>query len=795
MSPKQAIQLILARKASPFPYGLLAIAEAIRDTHGQDALSLGLSEDASAPIVQLFLSEGKPCVSELKDAMNEVVAAFEPATEATRPWLDLANTDLVCTRHPVLDAAFAKLNDHLAFRTYLSGEHKCPTLVDYAVWGALKASPIFGRNLKSGKLPYVYLARWFHHISSFPAPTRSITLMHAAAAVEAKGKKDQGSFDVGLQDAVKGQVVTRFPPEPSGYLHIGHAKAALLNQYFAKHYEGKLIIRFDDTNPSKEKSEFEESIIEDLRLIGVHGDQVTHTSDYFDKLYEDAITLIRQGLAYVDDTDQATMRSQRMDGIASARRDRSIEENERLFTQEMAKGTEEGMASCLRAKMSVDSLNKALRDPVIYRVNLTPHHRTGTTWKVYPTYDFACPLVDAHEGVTHALRTNEYRDRNPQYRWFLENCKVRNVHIWDFSRINFVYTLLSKRKLTWFVEQGLVSGWDDPRFPTVRGIRRRGMSIEALNQYILMQGASQNSLYLEWDKLWALNKRILDPVAPRHVAITDEGQVPLRLTSGSGLEELGAIGSGGMVRELAKHKKNPEVGLKRTYFSPQVFLDQVDAQACQEGEELTLMDWGNVIIQKIIRDVEGKVTGLEGQLHLEGDFKKTKRKLTWLSSESQAGVPATLLDFDYLISKKKLEEDDQVQDFVTPVSEFRTPVIVDANVQDYPVGQVIQLERRGYYIVDKSPKNGDECLQLILIPDGKASGIASKADATQGAGKKGSKSDKKPKTDKKDKSKKSSDSSDPIAPGKMYQVDDVYGKVEVPSSKESSGMYASDSFY
>ncbi|RKP11549.1 tRNA synthetases class I, catalytic domain-containing protein [Piptocephalis cylindrospora] len=756
MSSKQAVQLTLARKASPFPYGLLAVAEAIKDDPSQKPLILGLSEDSSAPAVQLNLSEDKPALSEIKDAMNELLATFGPPTPATQPWLDLAVTDLMSTRHPILDAAFAKLDDHLAFRTYLSGEHKGPSLVDYAVWGFLKASPIFGRNLKSGKLPYTYLARWFLYLSSFPATTRSVTLIHTAAAVEAKGKKDQGSFEVGLEGAIKGQVVTRFPPEPSGYLHIGHAKAALLNQYFARHYEGRLIIRFDDTNPSKEKAEFEESIIEDLRLIGVHGDQVTHTSDYFDKLYEDAITLIRQGLAYVDDTDQATMRTQRMDGIASARRDRSIEENERLFTQEMAKGTEEGIRSCLRAKMSVDDPNKALRDPVIFRVNLTPHHRTGTTWKVYPTYDFACPLVDAHEGVTHALRTNEYRDRNPQYKWFLKHCKVRTVHIWDFSRINFVYTLLSKRKLTWFVEKGLGGGWDDPRFPTVRGIRRRGMSIEALNQYILMQGASQNSLHLEWDKLWALNKRILDPVAPRHVAITEEGQVPLRLTSGAGLEELGSIGSGGLVREMAKHKKNPEVGMKRTHFSPRVFLDQADAQISQEGEEVTLMDWGNVIIQKILRDVEGKVTGLEGQLHLEGDFKKTKRKLTWLSSEEEAGISATLLDYDYLISKKKLEEDDQVEDHVTAVSEFRTPVVVDANVQDYPVGQVVQLERRGYYIVDKSPKkDGSGSLELILIPDGKASGIASKADA----------------------------------------MDDIYGEVQIPDAKESSEMYTSESFY
>jgi glutamyl-tRNA synthetase len=289
-----------------------------------------------------------------------------------------------------------------------------------------------------------------------------------------------------------GNVVTRFPPEPSGYLHIGHAKAALLNQYFAEQYKGKLIIRFDDTNPSKEKVEFEDSIKEDLKLIGITADAVTHTSDYFDKIYELALEMIKNGKAYVDDTDQATMREQRMEGIASKSRDLSVEENLKRF-EEMKNATEfvsdctcicdgnecewdvkqrcasQGMTCCLRAKISVDNPNKAMRDPVIYRVNVAPHHYTGDKYKVYPTYDFACPIVDSIEGVTHALRTNEYRDRNPQYYWMLDALNLRKPTIWDFSRINFVYTLLSKRKLQWFVDQALVTGWDDPRFPTVRG--------------------------------------------------------------------------------------------------------------------------------------------------------------------------------------------------------------------------------------------------------------------------------------------------------------------------------------
>jgi len=224
------------------------------------------------------------------------------------------------------------------------------------------------------------------------------------------------------------------------------------------------------------------------------------------------------------------MREERGQGIASKRRDATVEENLLRFG-EMTKGTKEGVRWCLRAKMSVDNPNKAMRDPVIYRCNLDPHHRTGyapsrltlsqlltpfrSKWKVYPTYDFACPVVDVLEGVTHALRTIEYRDRNPQYHWIIEALGLRAVNIWDFSRLNFVYTLLSKRKLRWFVDEGLVSGWDDPRFPTVRGIRRRGMTVEALTQFMLSQGPSQAIVSLEWDSIWVLNKKIIDPIAPR----------------------------------------------------------------------------------------------------------------------------------------------------------------------------------------------------------------------------------------------------------------------------------------
>jgi glutamyl-tRNA synthetase len=232
-------------------------------------------------------------------------------------------------------------------------------------------------------------------------------------------------------------------------------------------YKGTLRLRLDDTNPSKEKEEFQDAIIEDLKLMGIVPDKVSFTSDYFDYLYEMCIRMIKEGHAYADDTDQETMRKQRWDGIPSGRRERTVEETLQVF-EDMTKGTPEGLKNCIRAKVSVDNPNKAMRDPVIYRCNVdAPHHRTGTKWKVYPTYDFACPITDSHEGITHALRSTEYTDRNPLYQWFIDTLKIRQVYMWDFARMNFIRTFLSKRKLAKLVDTGRVWGWDDPRMPTV----------------------------------------------------------------------------------------------------------------------------------------------------------------------------------------------------------------------------------------------------------------------------------------------------------------------------------------
>ncbi|KAK9451992.1 tRNA synthetases class I, catalytic domain-containing protein [Limtongia smithiae] len=521
------------------------------------------------------------------------------------------------------------------------------------------------------------------------------------------GKSSSGpNYNINLVNAEDGKVVTRFPPEPSGYLHIGHAKAALLNQYFAQMYHGKLIIRFDDTNPSKEKVEFEDSIIEDLALLGIKGDILTHTSDYFDLMYDMCVKIITDGKAYADDTPVEQMRFERTEGIASANRERSPEESLKIL-ELMKQGADEGLKFCIRAKISVTSPNKTLRDPVIYRCNLTPHHRTGTTWKMYPTYDFACPIVDAHEGVTHALRTTEYRDRNAQYEWMLKALGLRKVYIWDFSRMSFVRTLLSKRKLQWFVDQKLVTGWDDPRFPTVRGIRRRGMTIEGLRTFILQQGPSKNILNFEWSLIWATNKKVIDPVAPRNVAIVKKDMVKVTIAGGP-VETFS--------EDKPRHKKNADVGLKKVLYSSEIYIDQEDAQTFADNEEVTLMDWGNAFMKTIHKDGD-IVTAIDAVLNLEGDFRKTDKKITWLAATDDV-VPVDLVDFDYLITKDKLQEEDDVADFVNPHTEFHTPAIGDLNVRDMKEGDIIQFERKGYYRLDKA-YTLDSPAVFFTIPDGK----------------------------------------------------------------------------
>lgn len=708
--------LTVAAKAPFIPYSTIIASEFVKaetdvslTVEFVDEKSVESGSDATAKLV---VGE-KTYSGELESlkGLAALIPSISSSVDSSLSWVEFALGKLANKNFKALAADLEKLDTHLNFRSFIVGYSY--SLADIAVWGVLRANAVMGSVIKNAV--YSNISRWYSFIaldSKFDVAdktTKSINELRKNLKA-AKGEKKEGhkaNFAIDLPNAQMGKVVTRFPPEPSGYLHIGHAKAAVLNEYFAHTYKGKLIIRFDDTNPTKERIEFQDSIIEDLALLGIKGDQVTYSSDYFDQMYELALKMIKDGNAYCDDTPLEKMREERMVGEPSARRDRSVEENLRVFTEEMKNGTEEGLKNCLRAKIDYKDLNKAMRDPVIYRCNLTPHHRTGTKWKMYPTYDFCVPVVDSIEGVTHALRTNEYRDRNPQYEWIQNALKLRHVDIWDFGRVNFVRTLLSKRKLQWFVDKGYVGNWDDPRFPTVRGVRRRGMTVEGLRNFIIAQGPSRNIINLDWSSIWALNKKVIDPVAPRHTAVDAENVVPVKLSNGPAEP---------YSEEKPKHKKNPEVGLKKVIYAKDVLVDQADAQTFAEGEEITFMDWGNVIIKKIHKEGD-IVKSIDAELHLEGDFRKTEKKVTWLA-DTPDKIKVKLVDFDHLITKDKLEEGDNFEDFITPETEFPSQAIADVNVRSLKKGDIIQFERKGYFRVDKDLSEGDEVV-LFTIPDGK----------------------------------------------------------------------------
>ncbi|KAF8636577.1 hypothetical protein AX17_003388 [Amanita inopinata Kibby_2008] len=745
--------LILSSKFSPFPYAAIAIAAYTG--------SATVVYDETATVPSLSLND--PSITSEEDIVLALASLKKLAdnNSKTSPFFALAASLRNLSVFADIVSTLDLLDDHLSFRTFLV-DHVISS-ADWMVWGVLKGNIKVIGLLKNNQHPH--LLRWFTYLESLPCTQGALADLANVKANKARSNKTAAGFALGLQDAKMGEVITRFPPEPSGYLHIGHTKAAILNQYFAKMYNGKLIIRFDDTNPTKERAEFEETILEDLRLLNIHGDRVTHTSDYFDQIHGYAIQIIQAGKAYADDTEQQQMRDERFKGIASKHRDDPVEENLTRFA-EMKAGTEGGLRWCIRAKISIDDPNKALRDPVIYRCNLLPHHRTGDKWKVYPTYDFACPIVDSLEGVTHALRTNEYRDRNPQYKWMIDALDIRRVNIWDFSRLNFIYTLLSKRKLHWFVDQGLVKGWDDPRFPTVRGIRRRGMTVEALTQFMLSQGPSQAVVSLEWDSIWTQNKKVIDPISPRHWAIVSDKSVPVVIKGGPPAPE---------VKLLPKHKKNPEVGEKQTVYASNIIIEQEDAASFEDQEEVTLMDWGNAFVRSKTIDASGHVVSIEMELHLEGDFRKTKKKITWLAAPTTDHplVDVRLLDYDYLISKKKLEENDDVADFVTPVTEFKEEARADINVRALKKGEIIQFERKGYYIYDGVV---DGVMEFIRIPDGRAANIASKAGVGSSPASTAT----------------PTRAGEAIATG-MYKIDSVYG--DGVKFKVDTGMYAVDSVY
>lgn len=369
-------------------------------------------------------------------------------------------------------------------------------------------------------------------------------------------------------------------------------------------------------------------------------------------------------------------------------------------------------ARCLRAKIDMSSDNGTMRDPVLFRQNLTPHHRTGTTYKAYPTYDLACPIVDSLEGVTHALRTTEYNDRDEQYQWVLKALGLRRVRIHAFARMNFVNTVLSKRKLTWFVDNGYVTGWDDPRFPTVRGVVRRGINIPALRNFMYSQGASRRVVNMDWTVFWSENKKEIDKTAKRFMAIDKARNVRLTVSGAPAIGDFGYV-------ETSYHPKDPNLGTRALRIANEVLLETgADVEGIEAGEEIVLLRWGVVKITKVV-----DASNLEGAYVPDGDFKAAKRKLSWVANVSN-NTPVILTEFDNLVSKDKLDEDDDFLDYINPDTLATTEVIGDTGLKTLCENEVIQLERRGYFRVDRPYLSADKPLLLFTIPDGKSKAMS-----------------------------------------------------------------------
>jgi glutaminyl-tRNA synthetase len=507
------------------------------------------------------------------------------------------------------------------------------------------------------------------------------------------------------------RVHTRFPPEPNGYLHIGHAKSICLNFGIAAQYQGLCNLRFDDTNPSKEEVEYTESIIEDIRWLGFDwGDRLFYASDYFEQLYEYAVQLIKAGKAYVDDLSADEIREYRgtltEPGKESPYRNRSVEENLDLFERMRAGEFEDG-SRVLRAKIDMASGNVNLRDPVMYRILHAAHHRTGDKWCIYPTYDWAHGQSDSIEGITHSICTLEFEDHRPLYDWFLDQLKVHHPQQIEFARLNLNYTVMSKRKLLQLVQEGHVSGWDDPRMPTLSGLRRRGYTPEAIRDFCERIGVAKRDSVVDIALLEHCLREDLNKLAPRVMAALRPLKVVIDNYPEGQTEELDAV-------------NNPEdasMGTRTIPFSRVLYIEQDDFREeppkkffrLAPGREVRLKHAYIIKCERVVKDEE---TGEVVELHCSYDpatksggakaARKVKATLHWVSAAHALEAEARL--YDYLFSKADPEDAEEGSDFkanLNPSSlEKLTSCKIEPSLADAKPGNRYQFLRLGYFCVD-----------------------------------------------------------------------------------------------
>lgn len=516
--------------------------------------------------------------------------------------------------------------------------------------------------------------------------------------------------EIVVQDLKSGKyekIVTRFPPEPNGYLHIGHSKAFLLDFGIAEKYQGQCNLRFDDTNPVKEDTEYVENIMQDIRFLGCDwGDGLHYASDYFDQLYAYAEQIIEKGLAYVDFQTAEQMRATRgtltESGQNSPYRDATPEETLALFRKMKAGEYKEGEC-CLRAKIDMASPNMNMRDPAMYRIMYTPHHRTGTKWCIYPMYDFAHPVSDAIEGVTHSICTLEFEDHRPLYDWFLQAIGFENPpHQYEFARLNIEGTIMSKRYLRRMVEEGFVSGWDDPRMPTICGLRRKGYTKGSIRRFCATVGVAKSNSTVEPGVLEHCLRDDLKPTAPRRMAVLDPIELVIENYPEGKSETL----------TIANNAENEALGTREITFSKHVYIERDDFaivpppkyKRLSPEKEVRLMGAYIVKCTGYETDEEGNVTRVlctydEDSASGTGG-RKVKGVLHWV--DKNTAVDAEVRLYENLV----LEGEGDFTQRINPNSLSVRHAKVEASLSDAAVQDSFQFIRIGYFCADPDGKPG-----------------------------------------------------------------------------------------
>lgn len=505
-------------------------------------------------------------------------------------------------------------------------------------------------------------------------------------------------------------VVTRFPPEPNGYLHIGHAKSICINFGLARDFGGRCHLRFDDTNPAKEEQEYIDSIKESVRWLGFDwGEHLYYASDYFGQLYQWAEYLIREGKAYVEDLNADEMRAHRGTlteaGKESPYRNRSVEENLDLFRRMKAGEFPDG-TRVLRARIDMASPNMNLRDPVLYRIIHATHPHVGDAWKIYPMYDFAHGQSDAIEGITHSICTLEFEDHKPLYEWFLENLPVPSKpRQYEFARLNLTYTVMSKRKLQELVQLGIVSGWDDPRMPTLMGIKRRGYTAVAVRAFCDMIGVGRSDSWIDMSILEECVRADLNETAPRAMAVLRPLKLVIDNWPNGQVEEITAL----------NHPQKPEMGTRMVHFSREIWIDGDDFIENPPKGFHRLTVWGEVKLRfgyivkctGVVKDEEGRILELHGEYDpasREGihtaDGRKVKGVIHWVSDAHAVNAEVRL--FDRLFSDPNPDRGGaDYKQYLNPMSvETLTECKLEAGLADSDIETRYQFERLGYFRQD-----------------------------------------------------------------------------------------------